>query len=247
MFKTTIIIPCFNEAKRLNTDSFRSSGSIINYNILFVNDGSSDDTKKMLKTICLNHPKTFFYLNLSQNVGKAEAIRHGVNYLLKEDSVEYIGYLDADLATTLESMDDMVTFLDSSSQFKAIFGIRLKRLGVEVHRSPIRHFLGRIFATVVSSVLLRLPTYDTQCGAKVFHKDFCQYVFSQKFKSKWFFDIEILLRLKHKFGKNFVINQIYEYPILQWFEEKGSKIGFLTYLFSPFELIKIYYYSRKLD
>lgn len=246
MHNTTVIIPCFNEAKRLNVSSFIANASKIQYNILFVNDGSSDDTISIIKDLVSKHSETFSYLDLTQNGGKAEAIRSGVHSLLKNDSVEYIGYLDADLATTLESMDDIVCFLQENPQFKAIFGIRLKRLGVDVERSFLRHYLGRLFATV-TSLFLNLPTYDTQCGAKVLHKDLCESAFSQEFESKWFFDIEILFRLKNKFGKDFIVKQIYEYPIMQWFEEKGSKLSLSNYLLAPFELLKIYFKSKSKD
>ncbi len=108
----------------------------------------------------------------------------------------------------------------------------------------MRHYLGRVFATV-TSLLLNLPTYDTQCGAKVMNRDLCKIAFSNKFESKWFFDIEILFRLKNKFGKDYVLEKVYEYPIMQWFEERGSKLGLKNFLFAPFELLKIYFKSKK--
>ena len=66
--------------------------------ILFVNDGSKDNTLKVIQKICMSNPDRAFSLSLNRNRGKAEAVRAGIRYLLEKGSYNVIGFWDADLA-----------------------------------------------------------------------------------------------------------------------------------------------------
>ena len=97
----------------------------------------------------------------------------------------------------------------------AIIGSRIFRLGSSIKRSYLRHVLGRLFATV-TGFLLKLGTYDSQCGAKVFRKHVLETAFGEGFISRWIFDIEILIRLKGF--------KVIECPLTRWVDIKGSKV-----------------------
>ena len=100
------------------------------------------------------------------NVGKSEAIRKGV-LTVNEDGYEYLGYLDADLATPISEMIRLVGFSVENHKIDFIMGGRIKLIGNEVSRSMKRHYFGRVFATIISQFILKTPIYDTQCGAKI--------------------------------------------------------------------------------
>ena len=119
-----------------------------------------------------------------------------------------------------------------------IMGIRIKRLGSKVERNLSRHYLGRVFATFVS-LMLGLPTYDTQCGAKIIEASLAKEICEKPFESAWFFDVEMILRIKQLKGDQYPLNHIYEYPLFEWKEIEGSNIKPKHYLMAPFELIKI--------
>ena len=171
-------------------------------------------------------------------MGKAAAVRHGILYAFENMEAELFAFWDADLATPLITIDSFVRhYLRSDAEI--ILGCRVRRLGSNIQRSTIRHILGRIFATL-ASISLRLPIYDTQCGAKLFHKSHINDIFKNAFKSNWLFDIEIIFRLKARLGKN-LYSLVYELPLESWQDKEGSKLRKLDFIKAPFELIKLYW------
>lgn len=214
MGDTLLIIPCYNEADRLNIEAFREYTD--RYYFLFVNDGSSDKTAEMLAGYT---SERIFFLNLKQNQGKGEAVRQGFLYcqtLPIFNKLDWVGFWDADLATPLFEVANFFRYQEMFyPEAEVLLGSRLKRLGSRVNRSEKRHYLGRFFATVVDNIF-KIGCYDTQCGAKLFRKELIPVFTSEPYISKWAFDVEVLIRLK---GKNIV-----EYPLMQWEDVAGSKL-----------------------
>lgn len=173
-------------------------------------------------------------LDLKENVGKAEAVRLGIRAMVND--FEYIGYLDADLATPLEEIHQMSILIKEKGAVM-VMGSRIQRLGANINRSFIRHILGRIFATVVSN-MLKLPVYDTQCGAKILKSGSADEIFLNSFLSKWLFDVEVLFRLKASESGDL---DIYEYPLNIWEEKGDSRIKITDVLQFPIELLRIYF------
>ncbi|MCL2413617.1 MAG: hypothetical protein FWC98_05730, partial [Bacteroidales bacterium] len=117
-------------------------------------------------------------------------------------------------------------------------GLRLMRLGANVRRKTSRHFLGRIFATVASNVL-KLPVYDTQCGAKLYKAELVPNLFDEKFTTRWLFDVEVLARYVRHYGSDRAKVNIYEYPVFAWEDKHGSQVKIKDFVKAPLELWKI--------
>lgn len=240
--KTAIVVPCYNEEKRLKTGellSFLAAEPGVFF--VFVNDGSRDATGRLLKGLVGKSGGRAALVDLDRNCGKAEAVRRG---FLKafELGYEYIGYWDADLAAPLSLLPEFVSAMDAGKT--VVLGSRVKLLGRNIRRRAARHYLGRLFATAVS-VILKLPVYDTQCGAKLFRRTpGLVAAMSAPFRVKWTFDVELLGRLAFLEGAENAHDSWVELPLASWEEVGGSKVRAADFLRSGFELVKLMTFFR---
>jgi glycosyltransferase involved in cell wall biosynthesis len=244
-----IVVPCHNEASRLPCDAFRRfspAGRSVWF--LFVNDGSDDGTGPMLDALRDSNPARFDALHLPRNMGKAEAVRQGVLRALPA-SPRYAGYWDADLATPLSEVEAFCDLLDGRPDLEMVFGARVKLLGRNVQRRLVRHYLGRVFATAAAAAL-GFEIYDTQCGAKLFRvTPALAEVFREPFLARWIFDVEILARFARQRRQSqgpTCERIIYERPLPEWRDTRGSRLRLRDFLRAPLDLAHIYWrYLRR--
>lgn len=226
MARLTVVVPCYNEAARLDAAPLLAFvDSHADASLLLVDDGSTDATAAVLERLAAERPGRIRALSLTPNGGKAEAVRRGLRDALAAGA-EIVGYLDADLSTPPAQIDDLLAALARPGVQVAI-GARVGMLGYDIDRSAVRHYLGRVFATA-ASIILRARVYDTQCGAKLFRAGpALAAALSTAFLSRWAFDVEFLGRLL--IGTPQVpalpLAAIVEVPLPVWRDVKGSKLG----------------------
>lgn len=215
-----LVVPCFNEEKRLPLEQFKNTTNI---NFIFVDDGSTDQTGSMLKNLAekSSHVKV---LSHAQNAGKAQAVLTGLMEAIKETEYQWVGFWDADMATPLEAVKDFFLYKEvffTNEQVDVLMGSRIKKVDSQIDRKLSRHLIGRVIITICSLFLKPFPFYDTQCGAKLF-KNSQQFkaALPEKFQSRWLFDIELLILLQRQ------NTHIVEVPLRKWTDVKGSKISF---------------------
>lgn len=247
--ETIVVVPCFNEAQRLDVSAYADFlGRSTDVTLLFVDDGSTDDTPLVLERLRQQHPRRVCTLRLAANVGKAEAVRRGVQVALRRLPAN-VGYWDADLATPLDAISQFCGVLRARPEVTLVMGSRVALLGRRIRRSGVRHFLGRAFATAAAMVL-GLPVYDTQCGAKLFRATpEVAELFSQPFGARWVFDVEILARMIAKTGAlagaHPAHDRIYEYPLDRWQDVRGSHLKAGDFVVAAIDLVAIYWrYTR---
>jgi dolichyl-phosphate beta-glucosyltransferase len=245
MSSAIIVIPCYNEARRLQIHKFEEfvcAGHPQRF--LFVNDGSTDDTLQVLENLRANDPQRYAICDLPRNVGKAEAVRTGV-LLAFDAGPDYLGYWDADLATPLETIPIFCELLDARPDLEMVFGARVRLLGRSIERSGLRHYLGRLVATA-ASVSLGMGIYDTQCGAKLFRASpAIRSLFQEPFLTRWLFDVEILASLIQARRETMlprVEDIIYEFPLHEWHDVAGSKVKAREFAKAFFGLARIYWH-----
>jgi dolichyl-phosphate beta-glucosyltransferase len=239
-----IVIPCFNEATRLKVSKFKEySDADRSHLFVFVNDGSSDATLQVIQDLHRDQPQRCSFIDLPRNFGKAEAVRRGVLSAF-DASPDFVGYWDADMATPLEAIPEFCDLLESRPELDMVFGARVRLLGRAIERSPVRHYLGRVFATA-ASLTLGLPIYDTQCGSKLFRAcPLIRSLFQQPFMTRWLFDVEIIARLIQACRRDNLRppqDRIYELPLQTWHDVAGSKVKPVDFFSSFFDLARIYW------
>ena len=242
--QTCVVVPCYDEARRLEvgvfSDFLRSAPQDLG--LLFVDDGSRDETRSILEGLVARSQGRARLLGLPCNQGKAEAVRRGLQEALAADA-ELVGYWDADLATPLSTIPLFTELLEADSAIDVVLGSRVRLLGRRVTRRATRHYLGRCFATVVS-LALRLPVYDTQCGAKMLRRtEALEQALQKPFGSRWIFDVELLGRLLAWYRRHdprAEARALYEFPLPRWREVAGSRIGPRDFLRGAGEMLHLY-------
>ena len=219
-----VVIPCYNEAERLLSTEFidfidKNSG----YHLCFVNDGSKDATLEVLNDLRKGRENFITVYDCAKNGGKAEAVRLGMLHMVKKADLDYIGFLDADLSTDLADFDELVSTIENSD-FKIVSGSRISRMGANITKESARKVISMTINLIIRTIL-SMNFKDTQCGAKIFHKDVIHLAFDKKFITKWLFDVEIFMRMRRHFGLDTAKAMMCEKPLKRWIHADGSKLS----------------------
>ena len=240
--ETVIVVPCYNEAARLDVAAFAEFlDRTVGVSLVLVDDGSTDGTPHVLEQLRARYPRRVSVLGLGANVGKAEAVRRGMKLALRR-SPAMVGYWDADLATPLEAVLQFRSVLEQRPELVLVMGSRVALLGRRIRRRWIRHVLGRAFATA-ASLTLDLVVYDTQCGAKLFRvTPETASLFDRPFHTRWIFDVEILARMiaATRAGGGLPAEEtLYEFPLDRWEDVAGSRLTSRDFLIAALDLAAI--------
>jgi CheY-like chemotaxis protein len=240
-----VVIPCYNEEERLLSKEFtdyidKNSG----YHLCFVNDGSKDKTLEVLNNLRKGREDFITVYDCEKNGGKAEAVRQGMLYMAKQDDLDYIGFLDADLSTDLADFDDLVTTIEENNNYKIVSGSRISRMGANITKESARKIISMTINFIIRKIL-SMDFKDTQCGAKIFHKDVIDVSFADKFVTQWIFDVEIFRRITLHYGLDKAKEMLCEQPLKRWIHADGSKLSMKDSVKIVFQLGQIALHYRK--
>ena len=245
MHNIAIVIPCYNEEKRLKPDAFIDE-LLKNSNLtfLFVNDGSKDNTLGVIQKVCVSNPPRALCLSLDKNSGKGEAVRRGMLHLADKGLYNIIGFWDADLAVPLSEILRLADIFKQNHNVHVVIGSRVHLAGRLIEHVNLRHYIGRLFATIMCWTF-HFKIYDTQCGAKLFDQRVLSPALQQPFCSRWIFDVEFIIRISrldflHK-KNNWLTHDswLYEMPVKEWRNVAGTKRSFSAYSAAIFDYMTL--------
>ncbi|MCA0152055.1 response regulator [Winogradskyella vincentii] len=239
-----VVIPCYNEEERLLSEEFLNFiNTNSGYHLCFVNDGSKDNTLSVLKKLQKGREDYITVYDCDKNGGKAEAVRLGMLHMAKKEDLDYIGFLDADLSTDLADFDDLVKTIETSN-FKIVSGSRISRMGADITKESARKIISLTINFIIRKIL-SMDFKDTQCGAKIFHKDVIDIAFGKKFVTQWIFDVEIFKRMTIHFGLRKAKSMLCEQPLKRWIHADGSKLSMKDSVKIVMQLAQIAWVYRK--
>lgn len=229
----SIIVSCFNETQRLPhyiDEAYQFlEKNIKSFELILVNDGSTDQTAELIKKYEQQYPKIKI-ISYSPNQGKGYGIKKGVELA----QGEVTAYMDADFAIDLNHIPQFLTKITNNEADIVIGARNLKDSKLYGEKSPLRRFLGNTLSFINNFMLNLKGIFDTQCGFKFFKADIAKDLFSKLTTYRWLFDMEILSTACQK---NYSIITI---PV-KWKEVPGSKVNLLKDIVPvSIDLLKIY-------
>jgi len=198
MTKISIIVPAYNEGKRIESTLNSLLSNFPDGEIIVVSNGSKDNTIEILKK-WKGKNKNLIYLDFSEKLGKGGAILEG----MKIANGDWVGFIDADDAFDLKYLKARLLSLP---HYDCIIASKWKNKNIfQVNEPIVRKILSRVWNILVRA-LLNLKYYDTQAGAKFFKKEINNKI-GYNFISRGFaFDVELLDKIRKN---NFNINEVY--------------------------------------
>lgn len=223
----SIIIPAYNEERRIvktlrSIDSYCKKSNF-DYEILVVNDGSTDNTVKVVDDLKIDNLRI---INNNQNVGKGYVVRQG----LLAGKGKYRLFTDADNSTPIEELDKFLPYLEENDVL--IASRNLKGAITPVAQPFYRKILGGMYRFLTKSIVGLRMVKDSQCGFKVLNEKVVNNVLSKCVINGLSFDVEILI-IAQKFGY-----KIKEIPVT-WIDDKDSKVTFSRMKKAVYELFYI--------
>lgn len=163
--KLSIVIPLFNEEESLNplANEIRKAIKLlnINYEVIFVDDGSTDGSLKMIKDIC-KQDRRFRYISFRKNYGKSAALQMG----FKQVTGDVVVTMDADLQDDPNEIGNLIKKLQEGNDL--VSGWKKKRFDPIIKRYSSRFF------NYITRIMSGIKIHDFNCGLKAYRVEVVQ-------------------------------------------------------------------------
>lgn len=220
------VIPVYNEAACLQAGVSATRGALSeaagdDWEIVLVDDGSSDGTSELMDRLAAEEPR-IRALHHPENRGKGAAVRTGV----LETRGDLVLFCDADLSTPPEFLAEFLAVMEETGADVVIGNRKSKAATIERWQPPLRTWLGLGF-TRLANALTGLSVGDYTCGFKLFRGDPARRIFERSEVDRWSFDVEILA-LAARDGLS-----VREVPV-RWHHEPDTRVRVLRDVITSF-------------
>lgn len=229
--KLSVVIPCYNEASRGNFKKriedvlkyLKECKSISSFEVICVNDGSTDDTLNILQ----NFGNSIILIS-HNNKGKGYSLKRGFEICTGELCL----MMDADLSVPLEYIEQFYLELKENKNLALIGSRRCDGAQILNEQSSVRRGIGKI-SRFITQKILGLDIIDTQCGFKMTRSKYVKEILGNIHSNRWLFDIELLIYLQSKNIK------LIEIPVSWGTELESTLRSFNAVITSAWEMIVI--------
>ena len=229
--KLSVVIPCYNEASRGNFKKriedvlkyLKECESISSFEVICVNDGSTDDTLNILQ----NFGNSIILIS-HNNKGKGYSLKRGFEICTGELCL----MMDADLSVPLEYIEQFYLELKENKNLALIGSRRCDGAQILNEQSSVRRGIGKI-SRFITQKILGLDIIDTQCGFKMTRSKYVKEILGNIHSNRWLFDIELLIYLQSKNIK------LIEIPVSWGTELESTLRSFNAVITSAWEIIVI--------
>jgi len=217
--KLSVIIPAYNEAERLPSTLEEAYGWLSDqlpddFEIIVVDDGSSDATVEKTREMIATHP-CLKILVQPQNRGKGAAVKRG----MLEAGGDIRLFMDADHSTHVRETEKVLAAMEQGAEV-VIASRQHPESDISVSQSWLREHMGQSFNLIMRSIV-GLKMEDTQCGFKAFTAKAAKDIFSRQKLEGFSFDVELLF-LASRLGY-----RIAEIPV-EWINEPNSRVRMIA-------------------
>lgn len=229
--KLSVVIPCYNEASRGNFKKriedvlkyLKECESISSFEVICVNDGSTDDTLNILQ----NFGNSIILIS-HNNRGKGYSLKRGFEICTGELCL----MMDADLSVPLEYIEQFYLELRENKNLALIGSRRCDGAQILKEQGTIRRGIGKI-SRFITQKILGLDIIDTQCGFKMTRSKYVKEILGNIHSNRWLFDIELLVYLQNKNIK------LVEVPVSWGTELESTLRSFNAVITSAWEILVI--------
>jgi len=212
--KITIIIPAYNEEKRIPRCLKRvleyCNEREWDYEVLVAEDGSTDSTVKIVKDFASNE-KRIKLLSFTERLGKGGGIKNAMLQATKD----YVCFIDVDLSADVSELERLIPYVND---YDIVIGSRKLRGNLPPIESPVHRKILSSFYSKFFRFLFKITIHDTQCGFKLFKTNIVSRLFKEIHTTGFAFDSEVLVKA------NWLGLKIKEVPII-WKHDPASKIN----------------------
>lgn len=214
MAEISLILPAYNEAEGLKDTVQQVANKLkelnLSFEIIVAEDGSTDGADKVAEDLAREYSYVK-HLHSKERLGRGKALTRA----FKSAEGEILAYVDADLATDLQHLGELISSIKEGYDFST--GSRMLKES-DVKRPFTRSMASKGF-NFLTRLFLKSKLMDHQCGFKAFRRDALFDILDEIEDNHWFWDTELLVRAQRRGYK------VYEFPV-KWRHSGTTKVEF---------------------